>query len=223
VKPIFFVALLLKQLLGPVSLAASYSPSIVKDTSFASHVWCAGSHFGAVESGALALVFANSNASAVNITLSATDGGASIPLYPRTEFVFTAPGTQANVDGLLAERLLLNGVAVDGSNFTFPFVGRDASQSTLIVPGFSYGVVVLHAARSKTCAARATKRAAWAVKRCGPAAAQTAAAATQFSVGAVVGIALGGAVCLLLVAAASAGLARRFRRSADPSAKPLLR
>ena len=229
VKPTFLALLLLKQLLGPVALAASWTPGIAEDTTFSAKAWCAGSHFSEVAAGSVVLVYANAAATPVNLSVTAAGGGGrALPLAPRTEYFLTAPGTAPTEAGLLAERLLLNGAPIDGASFAYPFTGgREVAaggEGALLLPGFSYGFVVLKAAGSVTCAARSTRRAKWAVKDCGGGggAATAAAAAGGLGAGGIAGVVIGVLAAAALVAAAALGVLPRCARKGDGAGAPLL-
>ena len=173
VKPTYYLAVLLKQILGPVALAATSAEAT--DPLFSAHVWCAG---GNVAPGAVVVVFANAHAVSARISVTKAAGGT--PFYisstPRTEYVLTAPHNTPGLFGLQSTTLLLNGVPLsvksDGT-LPVPIPGKDiplrrrvaaaetddAADQSITVPAYSYGFIVLSAAGAPVCAVRSTERA----------------------------------------------------------------
>ena len=201
--------------MGPVAIAATVAPDVTIDAAFAAHAWCAstGSVAGSntpFELGSVAVIFTNGyNGTAEFSAINAADG-TRIPLSPRVEFILTAPSTSdSTADGLLGRVILLNGVPLELlPNGSLPFasfpglVVNADPLSTITLPPYSYGLVVLQAAGSSTCAERPTERAAYPVTNCSPQATGASSHTQVLSAGAVAGIAVGASVA----AAAAAGI-----------------
>ena len=171
VSPSYFAIVLLRQLLGPVALAATLSPGITQDPLLAVHAWCAGAHGGPVPSGAVVLVYTNSHNDSVSLNLTAPDGS-PVPLGDRVEYHLTAPDTTPTVTGLLAKAVLLNGVPLtinpNGTLPVYPFPGVSVSDGggSVVLPPLAYGFIVLRGAGAGTCATRPTLRAPIPTKNC---------------------------------------------------------
>eukprot|EP01038_Epipyxis_sp_PR26KG_P008537 gene8537-11539_t len=138
IAPDYYVSILWKQLIGNRVLRSEY----FDDPDFDVNVWCASGAWGGTK-GAPVLTYTSTRNIATNINTPFT-------VSNRVEYIYTSSAVQTTASAppsLFRKNIFLNGVLMsvksDGSLPVFPFQGVKKTDTSITVPPYSFGFIVL--------------------------------------------------------------------------------